>query len=79
MLDRDKKYSYIKEMLWEQVFLKLSLSLAVLDQCVHSTHSIYRETQRLCNSLGQSAFMQLIMRQKFSAFTGCENSKSYKT
>lgn len=66
-------------MLWEQVFLNLSLSLTVLDQCVDSTHSMYGETQMLCNSLGQSVLMQLITRQKFSAFTGCENSKSYKT
>jgi len=40
---------------------------------------MYGETQMLCNSLGQSVLMQLITRQKFSTFTGCENSKSYKT
>jgi hypothetical protein len=33
----------------------------------------------LCNSLGRSVLMELINRQKFGAFTECENSKSYKT
>jgi len=50
-----------------------------LDRCVDSTHSMYGETLMLCNSLGQSVLMQLITRKKFSTFTGCENSKSYKT
>jgi hypothetical protein len=66
-------------MLWAQVFLNFSLSLTVLDQCVDSSHSTYGETQMLCNSLGQSMLKHLNTRQKFSAFNGCENSKSYKT